>query len=92
MPTRYLIAFFGFGLTLVSAQDTLVITEAVIQSGFSDGPQTLPKNLTVLPEEILQNAAQPALDGLLESVPGLDARQRGPFGAQTDLSLRGGSF
>ena len=92
MPTRYLIAFFGFGLTLVSAQDTLVITEAVIQSGFSDGPQTLPKNLTVLSEEVLQNAAQPALDGLLESVPGLDARQRGPFGAQTDLSLRGGSF
>ncbi|MDA8901423.1 TonB-dependent receptor plug domain-containing protein, partial [bacterium] len=93
MPTRHLIAFlFGFSVSLGSAQDTLLIPDAVIESGFSDGPQTLPKNLTVLSNEVILGATQPSLDGLLESAPGIDARQRGPFGAQTDLSLRGGTF
>ena len=39
-------------------------------------------------------AALPAHDiaGLLEYVPDLDVRQRGPLGVQSDISLRGGTF
>ena len=87
---------FALFLLLLStpsaAQDTLVIAEAVIQTGFSDKPESLPRSLQTLGPALLSAAAQPSVDGLLESIPGVDARQRGPFGAQTDLSIRGGSF
>ena len=88
--------FFAISLlssaSLGVAQDTTVTPEAVIQSGFSDSPQTLPRNLVTLGTEDIQGAAQPSLDGVLENIPGVDARQRGPWGAQTDLSIRGGTF
>ncbi|MDC0599694.1 TonB-dependent receptor plug domain-containing protein [Flavobacteriales bacterium] len=88
--------FFAISLlssaSLGIAQDTTVTPEAVIQSGFSDSPQTLPRNLVTLGTEDIQGAAQPSLDGVLENIPGVDARQRGPWGAQTDLSIRGGTF
>ena len=73
-------------------QDTLSIPEAVIQTTFSETATASPRNLVTLSPEVIAGAAQPSLDGLLESVPGIDARQRGPWGAQTDLSIRGGSF
>ena len=76
----------------LSGQDTLLIPEAVVQTGFSENPTTAPRNLQTLDAEMIQGASQPALDGILESIPGLDTRQRGVFGAQTDLSLRGGTF
>ena len=73
-------------------QDTLSIPEAVIQTTFSETEAASPRNLVTLDPEVITGAAQPSLDGLLETVPGIDARQRGPWGAQTDLSIRGGSF
>lgn len=91
-------AHFPFALFLLllskplAAQDTLIIAEAVIQTGFSDKPESLPRSLQTLGPALLSAGAQPSVDGLLENIPGVDARQRGPFGAQTDLSIRGGSF
>ena len=91
-------AHFPFALFLLllskpmAAQDTLIIAEAVIQTGFSDRPASLPRSLQTLGPALLSAAAHPSVDGLLENIPGVDARQRGPFGAQTDLSIRGGSF
>lgn len=78
--------------TALWGQDTLNIPEAVVQSAFSETEDAEPRNLFVLDAEQISSAAQPSLDGLLESVPGVDARQRGPWGAQTDLSIRGGTF
>lgn len=78
--------------TASSGQDTLSIPEAVIQTTFSETEAASPRNLVTLDPEVITGAAQPSLDGLLETVPGLDARQRGPWGTQTDLSIRGGSF
>lgn len=94
MTTRLLPGFAFFGLiATTTAQDTLItIPEAVVQSAFSETPDAAPRNLIALDEEQIAGAAQPSLDGLLESVPGIDARQRGPWGAQTDLSIRGGTF
>ena len=89
---------FPFALLLLapffhaSAQDTLSIPEAVIQTTFSETEAASPRNLVTLIPEVIAGAAQPSLDGLLETVPGIDARQRGPWGTQTDLSIRGGSF
>ena len=73
-------------------QDTLSIPEAVVQTTFTETEAASPRNLVTLNPEVLAGTAQPSLDGLLESVPGIDARQRGPWGVQTDLSIRGGSF
>ena len=78
--------------TSSSGQDTLSIPEAVIQTTFSETEAASPRNLVTLEPEVITGAAQPSLDGLLETVPGIDARQRGPWGTQTDLSIRGGSF
>lgn len=46
---------------------------------------------TLTPSDI---AAAPALslDALLDQVPGVDIRQRGPDGVQADISLNGGTF
>jgi vitamin B12 transporter len=88
--------FAGLFLTWTSVglfgQDTLIIPEAIVQSNFSETPEAAPRNLVSLDAEVIAGVAQPSLDGLLESVPGVDARQRGPMGVQTDLSIRGGSF
>lgn len=75
-----------------SGQDTLSIPEAVVQTTFSETQSAEPRNLITLNPEVISGASQPSLDGLLESVPGIDARQRGPLGAQTDMSIRGGTF
>ena len=40
----------------------------------------------------LQNLPVTTIDELLRYVPGIDAQQRGAFGAQTDFSLRGSNF
>ena len=78
--------------TSSSGQDTLSIPEAVIQTTFSETEAASPRNLVTLNTEVITGAGQPSLDGLLETMPGIDTRQRGPWGTQTDLSIRGGSF
>ena len=88
LPTLTLIV----GPLVLYSQDTLVIPEVLVQSGFTEDPTSAPRNLLTLDAEVIQGAGQPALDGVLETIPGIDARQRGVFGAQTDLSLRGGTF
>ena len=79
-------------ITSSFGQDTLAIPEAVIQTTFSETEAASPRNLITLGPDEISGVAQPSLDGLLETVPGIDARQRGPWGTQTDLSIRGGSF
>ena len=89
---------FSFALLLLApavsafTQDTLSIPEAVVRTAFTETEAASPRNLVTLHPEDIAGAAQPSLDGLLETVPGMDARQRGPLGVQTDLSIRGGSF
>lgn len=46
---------------------------------------------TISREEIQSSPARD-LAGLLEYIPDIDVRQRGPVGVQADISLRGGTF
>ena len=75
------------------AKDTTAIPVAAVTGPFSTvSPLSAPRALVVLgPEEVAQTGAA-SLGDVLESVPGLDVRQRGPLGIQTDLSVRGGTF
>ena len=47
--------------------------------------------VTVLSREDIQAAPVQSVNDLLKYAVGVDVRQRGPIGAQTDISLRGGN-
>ena len=48
--------------------------------------------VTVLSREDVQAAPVHSVNDLLKLVSGVDVRQRGPLGAQTDVSIRGGNY
>lgn len=48
--------------------------------------------VTVLSKPEIQAAAVHSINDLLKYVTGVDVRQRGEFGIQTDISIRGGTF
>lgn len=50
------------------------------------------KMVTVLSRADIQAAAVHSVNDLLEYAVGVDVRQRGEFGMQTDISIRGGTF
>ncbi|KAA6320731.1 TonB-dependent receptor, partial [termite gut metagenome] len=50
------------------------------------------KPVTVLSRNDIQAAAVHSTNDLLEYAAGVDVRQRGEFGIQTDISVRGGTF
>lgn len=52
----------------------------------------IPRMVTVLSAEDISSAPVHSINDLLEYVAGVDVRQRGDFGVQTDLSIRGGTF
>ena len=47
--------------------------------------------VTVLSREDIQAAPVQSINDLLKYAAGVDVRQRGPIGAQTDISIRGGT-
>lgn len=51
-----------------------------------------PRLVTVLQAADIQAAAVHSVNDLLEYAVGVDVRQRGEYGVQTDISVRGGNF
>lgn len=50
------------------------------------------RSLTIIDRQTIQQLPVNSLDELLESVAGIDVRNRGIGGTQADISIRGGSF
>lgn len=50
------------------------------------------KIVSVITREDIHRAAAETISDVLKSVTGVDVRQRGGFGVQTDISIRGGNF
>lgn len=50
------------------------------------------RSIEVISSTQIQSLPVTTVDELLRYVPGIDAQQRGAFGAQTDFSLRGSNF
>ena len=48
--------------------------------------------VTIITKSEIERAPAQNLDDLLRYIAGVDIRQRGPLGAQADLSIRGGTF
>ena len=85
-----------FSQSIIAQIDSLPyvsIPEVVISTCPGDlSPKEVPRSISIiLPQEII-NAASISLGEALEGVAGFDLRERGAFGIQSDLSIRGGSF
>ena len=73
--------------------DTTWIQPASVTGGFASvTAENAPRALVVLGAEEVGGSAATSLADVLEAVPGVDIRQRGALGVQTDLSVRGGTF
>jgi vitamin B12 transporter len=68
--------------------EAVQVTGRRSQAVFSD----IARVVTVIKHEDFDGAGVQSIQDLLEFVSGADVRQRGAFGIQADISLRGGSF
>lgn len=50
------------------------------------------RNILIIPGEEISALPVHSLDELLKYVPGIEVQSRGPQGAQSDISIRGGTF
>lgn len=79
-------SFFTFG------QDEQLDTVVVSASGLNTSLQSANRNVIILKGDEIAKAPVQNIAELLDFATGVDARQRGVFGTQTDLSIRGGTF
>lgn len=94
---RVLSTFFALASVLSStaqkANDSLVIEEVVIQSNRIQIPiNQSSRNISIITKEQIKKSPGRSLNEILTYTSGVDVRQRGPFGTQTDISVDGGSF
>ncbi|GCD77660.1 TonB-dependent receptor [Thermaurantimonas aggregans] len=86
MTVAYISAF--------SQKDTSIILKEV-EVNASRQTLTLkeaPKNIYVISSEEIKTSTARSIADILYLVPGIDVRSRGPFGIQTDVGIRGGTF
>ena len=79
----------------VAESDSLVVGLEDVEVLASRVPLTqlqAPRLVTVLSAVDIAAAAVHSINDLLEYAVGIDVRQRGEFGVQTDISVRGGTF
>lgn len=79
----------------VAEGDSLVVGLEDVEVLASRVPLTqlqAPRLVTVLSAVDIAAAAVHSINDLLEYAVGIDVRQRGEFGVQTDISVRGGTF
>lgn len=68
--------------------DDVIIQSERIQIPFSKQN----RDITVLDAQTIKNLPVQSLNELLGYISGVDIRQRGPWGGQTDISINGGTF
>ena len=86
------LAFVGTAQTSMTVDTTAIQAAPVTGSLAKTLPQKAPRALVVIGQEEVAQTAASSIADVLESIPGVDVRARGPFGIQTDLSVRGGTF
>lgn len=74
-------------------RDTTLLNEVMINQNRLQIPfSKQSKNIQILTQEDIQRLPNRSINELLSNIPGVDIRQRGPFGSQADVSIDGGSF
>ena len=87
----FLLAFF-FITSTASAQDTELDPVTVTASFNPVKASQTGRNVIVLKGERFADLPVHSLDELLRYLPGIELQARGPFGSQSDITLRGGTF
>lgn len=81
----------GFSQSFIS--DTTRISEVLISENRLQIPfNKTARNLQVITRQDIEQLSVKSINEVLAFVAGVDVRQRGPFGAQTDIGMDGGSF
>lgn len=85
--------FFIHSMWISGQIDTVKIKEIVVSGQRSPSIHSeLNRVVTIIRKEQIRNAPVQSLQEILEYAVNVDIRQRGNFGVQADLSIRGGSF
>lgn len=74
-------------------RDTTSVTEVVISENRLQIPfNKRIRNIQIIQREEIAKLPAHSINEVLSYIPGVDVRQRGPFGTQADISIDGGSF
>ncbi|MCK4631428.1 MAG: TonB-dependent receptor, partial [Bacteroidales bacterium] len=93
IKTIILFGFFVHSMWINGQIDTVEIKEIVVSGQRSPSIHSeLNRVVTVIRKEQIRNAPVQSLQEILEYAVNIDVRQRGNFGVQADISIRGGSF
>src|SRR3954464_10626734 len=87
----FLIGTFQFSIPLLAQEKELdpVTVSSSYTRQLSSGSG---RNVVVIGGDRIRQLPVHTLDDLLRLLPGLELQSRGPFGAQSDIGIRGGTF
>jgi iron complex outermembrane receptor protein len=93
-------SIFTIGIVFLGAigfsqteKDTVQLENLVVQGNRVQVPfSQSARNIQVITQEEIARYSIKSINELLSYVGGVDLRQRGPFGTQTDISIDGGTF
>ena len=90
----FLVSNTGYGQLNKALNDKKIDIDEVTVSGLRATMiySQISRLVTVIPKEVINSVPTGSINELLEYVGGIDIRNRGNFGVQADLSIRGGSF
>jgi len=85
--------FFVLSQGIFAQNDTIKLSQVVVSSVPNPGAfKQTARSIQVISANSIRQAPAISIDEILEQVAGIDLRQRGVFGMQADLNIRGGSF
>ena len=88
-------AIFSFlqGYAQSNELDSIVLDPVTVTAGIRPLQSSRTgRNIVVLEGDVLSQLPVNSIDEILRYVPGVEMQFRGPMGAQTDISMRGGTF
>src|SRR5262245_32443045 len=86
-------ASVSFASTSLNHDSVHTLNEVIIQKNRIHLPfEQQNRNIRIIDQAVIKTLPVRSINGLLSYVAGVDVRQRGPRGSQTDISLDGGTF
>ncbi len=89
----------GISTEMVAASDSIIRVETELDEVVVTGSrapltdaETAKPVIVVTKEDVAHSPGMTSINDIMKSVVGVDVRQRGAFGVQTDISMRGGNF
>ncbi len=85
------------GVKIAAAQEDTIRTIEMTNITISENRFDIPfaeasRNISIINSDDIKRTSARSIPEVLSFIPGVDIRQRGPLGAQADISIRGGSF